>query len=175
MKRSPLWLLNQVCDIATKFEYAQGAVVLGGVTLLITAGVIMRYIFDSPIPWVLQVSAWLVIFLGVLVAAFGQRGGYQVSIDIITSRMRPMRQATIAIVTNILALIVIIILSQVAYGTMAFSLAVDETAMGAIRPHMAPLKFMMLLGFCLVGLVFFTNIFQSVNYLKELKNKNTLL
>ena len=171
MKRNPLWLLERANDIAAKFEQFQGVIVLSGATLLITVGVVARYFLESPIPWVLQVSAWLVIFLGILMAAFGQREGSQVSIDVITSRMRASRQAAIALLGNILSLVVIIFLSTIVYGTMAYSLAVDEKAMGFIRPPIAPLKFAILLGFCLVGLVFFTNIFKSIGNLREARKQ----
>lgn len=84
-------------------------VVLLALTIIIVLGVIMRYVFDSPLSWVMEVAPWFVIGIVFLPQGFLQQAGRHLKVDAVSSRLSAKKQTKLRAATLVLSLFVFII------------------------------------------------------------------
>ncbi len=66
-----------------------------------------RYIFNSPIPWMLEVTEYIMLYIPFLGAAFVLKDDAHIKVDVITLRLRPRNRDLLASVTSAIGGIVL--------------------------------------------------------------------
>ena len=80
-------VLKKINGLLTKVEKTIGTVAIFLMFILILAGCISRYLFNSPIKWVEEVTNLLLIWMGFLAVCYSTASQSHVSIDFITRKM----------------------------------------------------------------------------------------
>ncbi|MGE4354568.1 MAG: TRAP transporter small permease [Oscillospiraceae bacterium] len=89
---------------------AVAALCLLTIVVIITAGIITRYLFDKPFTWTEELSTLLFIWLAFLGAAVVSAKRNHVAVDFITEKFPPSMRKAIYIVTSVLIMILLAIM-----------------------------------------------------------------
>ena len=92
---------------------------MGGVLLMfamaiVCLDVIMRYLFNKPLSWVLQVCEYILLYAPFMAAAWVLREDGHIKVDIILSLTRPGFQRFVHVLSSILGFVVMAIITY--YG-----------------------------------------------------------
>ena len=92
--------------------------IAGGLMMLALAAVcvdvLMRYFFNRPLPWVLQMSEYVLLYIPFLAAAYVLREENHIRIDILLNRLGRRTQHRVNTVTSLLGCVVLLVLTY--YG-----------------------------------------------------------
>jgi TRAP-type C4-dicarboxylate transport system permease small subunit len=67
----------------------------------ISYAVMMRYAWNKPVPWIVEISSYLMLFITFLGTAWLQRKGGHVEVDLFTGRLKPRARALFKTVTSL--------------------------------------------------------------------------
>ena len=147
-------IIVQIIDTIT--DYVAKAVhwLVAAMVLIISLEVIMRYIFSSPTAWSYETT----IMLGAAVYALGwsyaHRRGAHIRVDIFFEKMSTRTKAFVNAIGSLLLffpLITLLIINAYKWALRAW--IVDERMVETFWfPPSAPLRTVVLIGFCLFGL-----------------------
>jgi C4-dicarboxylate transporter DctQ subunit len=82
-----------------------------GLTLIVGADITLRYLFYRPLGWVKEVSEYILVFLGFLVAAWILKDDGHVKMDLVVSKVSPRAQTLLNLVTSGISVIVVLIIT----------------------------------------------------------------
>lgn len=102
--------LKYIIAWGAKIQLVAGVLTLATVVITITAGIISRYIFNSPFDWTEELCTILFIWLSFLGAGVASAKRRHVAVDFITGKLPARYMNLVRIVTNalIIALMVLI-------------------------------------------------------------------
>lgn len=103
-----------VFDLILDIMAVLAGIILAFILVSVCAQVVLRYFLNKPIPWIMEVSEYALLFITFLVAAWVLRKEKHVAVDIIISRLRPKVQIVTNIITSILSAMVCLLI--VSYG-----------------------------------------------------------
>lgn len=86
------------------------AVLLTFTMLSVTTDVVMRYVLDRPMLWVVEITEYILMWIPFLGAAWLLKHDGHVKVDILLSRLNPRIQALLSTVTSIVGVIICLIL-----------------------------------------------------------------
>jgi TRAP-type C4-dicarboxylate transport system permease small subunit len=69
--------------------------------LAISYAVTMRYVWNKPVPWIVEVSSYLMLYITFLGTAWLQRKGGHVEVDLVTGRLNPRVRAAFKSITSL--------------------------------------------------------------------------
>ena len=134
---------------------------------LATFGVIMRHAFN-PEPYSYEFSSMFLLFSGVLTVAGVELLDQHVRNDLLASRFpRVMKILIINILAPLLALTFCTVLTWKSLGNALYALDIGQTSQSTWRIPLAPIKFMIPLGFTLLGLVLVSKFVKGINLLRS--------
>ena len=136
-------------------------VVLMAMVLLLVADVCLRRIFNSPLPWSMEVvKVMLVVVVSFAVAYCATRGGH-ISIDLLTSRFPPKVQA---ILDPVIYLFGTGLFAFIAWGASVYAMRMwDAYRITGILPiPIYPFIFILALGSVLLALVLLVQFLDSI-------------
>lgn len=81
--------------------------VIFGLLLLISTDVILRYFFNSPLLFSVEISSYMLIFVCFLGAAQTLKERRHIVVDILTNRLKPKVRLWLELITSILSLVVL--------------------------------------------------------------------
>ncbi len=84
--------------------------------LIVCADVTLRYFFDSPLIWAMEVTQVCLLYITFLVAAWLLRREGHTKMDIVLTRFNPDTQAVINIITSIISALIWLLLTW--YGAL---------------------------------------------------------
>ena len=87
------------------------AILLVGMTFLVGTDITLRYLFYRPLGWVKEVSEYILVFLGFLVAAWILKDDGHVKMDLVLNNVSPRVQTMMNIITSIISIIVVFIIT----------------------------------------------------------------
>ena len=87
------------------------AILLVGMTFLVGTDITLRYLFYRPLGWVKEVSEYILVFLGFLVAAWILKDDGHVKMDLVLNSVSPRVQTMMNIITSILSTVVVFTLT----------------------------------------------------------------
>jgi len=105
-----LKFLNLIIDGIIDLSAILGAVILGGVTLLVGSDVIMRYFFSRPIQNVFEISEHSLVFITFLAAPWVLKKEQHVKMDGILNQFNERTRFFINAITSIAGAIICVIL-----------------------------------------------------------------
>jgi len=110
-------------------------------------GVIMRYVFNNPILWEMDISWLLFVGFSVLAGAYALRQDYHVRLDVLYGRLSPKRKAIMNVATFIFFLVFIVILTWVSTKKALWSVSIMERqAYSAFHGPVYPARVCIALG-----------------------------
>ena len=112
--RSFLKALDRGFDrLIVGFAWMAGALMMFAL-VAVCVDVIMRYFFNKPLPWVLQISEYILLYIPFLAAAYVLREEGHIRIDILLNRLGRRTRDRVNAVTSVLACAVLLVLAY--YG-----------------------------------------------------------
>ena len=111
---------------------------LGGVMLMfamaaVCLDVIMRYFFNRPMSWVLQVCEFILLYAPFLAAAWVLRGEGHIKVDIVLSLMSPGLQRFIHVLSSILGFVVMATITYYGIEVVIELYLSDQPTLGSYR------------------------------------------
>jgi len=167
--------LDHVIDRASQL-----LMVFSGILILlmgwdVTLGVTMRYAFRAPEPYTYELSAILLLFCGVLAVAGVERLDRHVRNDLISSRFpEGMRIILLNVIFPFLALLFVAVLTWKSVGNASYALQIGQVSQSPWAVPLAPIKFIIPLGYILLCLVLIAKFYQGLALLKGGKDKNQI-
>ena len=101
--------LGRLFDYINIIMVVIGAILLVGLTFIVGADITLRYLFNKPLGWVKEVSEYILVGLGFLVAAWILKDDGHVKMDLVLNKVGPRVQTMMNIITSIISTIVVLI------------------------------------------------------------------
>ena len=131
-----------------------GAALIVIAMLIVTLGVVMRYLLHNPLVWVLETTEYILVWFTFLGAAWILKKEGHVKVEILTDKLSPRVQALLGIITSIIGAILCSFL--IIYGTQivwdSFQRNILMTTM--LKPPRAPLLAVIPIGSFLLFIQF---------------------
>jgi len=145
---------------------------VSGVMILLMAwgetyGVVKRYVFRAPDPLAYELSTMLLLFCGVLAVAGVEWLDRHLRNDLVASRF-PQRMQVIVLRTifPLLALIFCAVLTWKSVGNALYALQIGQVTQSTWALPLAPIKFVIPLGYTLLCLVLIGKFCQGIALLR---------
>jgi C4-dicarboxylate transporter, DctQ subunit len=102
----------------------------------ISYAVMMRYAWNKPVPWVLEISSYLMLYITFLGTAWLQRKGGHVEVDLLTGRLKPRIRAAFRTITSLGGAVVGFVLTWKGWLVTIDYFQRDVTVIGILNtPH----------------------------------------
>lgn len=164
--------LEKIFDIILEgLSYLCGTIFIF-VMIVVCIDVMLRYLFNSPTIWVIEISEYLLVYLTFLGTAWVLKQDGHICVDIFVSRLRPKARAITGIISSIIGVLVCLFISF--YGAIE---TLDNFRRGVHVPSLlefpkAPLLAVIPFGVFLLMIQFIRNTLRFINELNEKKNGN---
>jgi TRAP-type C4-dicarboxylate transport system permease small subunit len=99
----------------------------------ISYAVMMRYAWNKPVPWIVEISSYLMLYITFLGTAWLQRKGGHVEVDLFTGRLRRRARAAFRTVTSLGGAVVGFVLAWKGSLVTVDYLQRDVTAIGILN------------------------------------------
>ena len=93
--------LNLILDRLNSAMAWIAAVAILFMMFAISYAVMMRYIWNKPVPWIVEISSYLMLYITFLGTAWLQRKGGHVEVDLFTGRLKPRTRGAFRTVTSL--------------------------------------------------------------------------
>ena len=93
--------LNALLDRLNSAMAWIAAVAIIFMMFAISYAVMMRYAWNKPVPWIVEISSYLMLYITFLGTAWLQRKGGHVEVDLLTGRLKPRIRAGFKAVTSL--------------------------------------------------------------------------
>lgn len=149
--------------------------ILSGVLVLIMAwvvsyGVVKRYAFHAPDPYTYEISTMFLLFCGVLAVAAVEKLERHVRNDILAVRFpEGMKLIVLKIIFPFLALLFCLLLTWKSVTNALYALQIGQVSSSPWAVPLAPIKFVIPVGYGLLCLVLFGKFCQGLAQLKGRK------
>ncbi len=102
--------LGRVFDFAIDKMARLGDVILIFLMLSVCADVILRYFFNRPQAWIVEISEYLLLYITFLGAAEVLKNEGHVIVDILVARATPRTRATLGIISSVIGTFVCLVI-----------------------------------------------------------------
>jgi len=165
----------KVIDLANEKLAWTGCYVLLIAMILVPYEVVMRYIFNSPTSWSMEMTQFLFCTMVALGGGWNLLTGSHVNVDIIYNRFGIRTRAIISILTSFILFIFLFFVFRQNLLAAMQSLAWRETSASGWDPPLYPIKLIIPLGVLLLLLqsiaMFVRYIIQAVTGVEEVERK----
>lgn len=158
-------MLRKINTFLTKAEEAIGTCCICIMFILILAGCVCRYFFNSPIKWVEEVTNLLLIWSGFLAIGYATAKQSHVSIDFITGRLPKKAQCVWYAVLQLVICVTFLVMLKPSIDAIQYQITTP-----ALNLSLKALFTIMPL-FC--GLVMFHTIVNIIDLFKQAAEKET--
>ena len=93
--------LHRFLDLLNSIMAGIAATMMIFMMLAISYSVIMRYLFNRPVAWIVEISSYLMLYITFLGTAWLLRREGHVEIDLFTSKLSPRQRAVLRSVTSV--------------------------------------------------------------------------
>jgi len=132
-----------------------------------TYGVVKRYVFQAPDPLAYELSTMFLLFSGVLAVAGVEWLDRHVRNDLVASRFpQRMRVIVLRTIFPLLALIFCAVLTWKSVGNALYALQIGQVTQSTWALPLAPIKFVIPLGYTLLCLVLIGKFCQGIALLR---------
>jgi len=137
--------------------------------------VVKRYVFHAPDPFAYELSTMFLLFCGVLAVAGVERLDRHVRNDLVASRFpQGMKVIALRVIFPLLALIFCAVLTWKSLGDAMYALEIGKVSQSTWKLPLAPIKFVIPLGYTLLCLVLIGKFCQGIALLKGGKDHNQI-
>ncbi len=103
--------LGRIFDQVNLIMVIISVVFLLGLTFIVGADITLRYLFLRPLGWVKEISEYILVVLGFLVAAWILKDEGHVKMDLVLNKVSPRTQAIMNIITSVISTIVVFVIT----------------------------------------------------------------
>ncbi len=135
---------------------------------LVTADVVGRYVFNSPIPGTLEIGESAMVFIVFLAYAHTEATGQHIRIQLIERWATPRQLQLLNVVACLAAILIYGVICWQAWGQAMYSLSIDQRMSGWLRLPLYPAKFVLVWGSFILVLQFIVSL--SLNISKVFKS-----
>lgn len=161
--------ISRTVDILITWSSYLACVLLVFSWLSVCAEVIGRYFLNRPIPWVVEVTEYILVQITFLGAAWLLRKEGHVSVDILTSHMKPTTRYRLLSITSFMGFLITSVVTI--WGVIAVSGAYRDDLI--IPKQLGTPKYLVMIvipvGSLLLAAQFLRRIMKSVEDLRSLK------
>ncbi len=136
--------LGKLFDHMNVIMVVISAILILGLTFIVGADITLRYLFYRPLGWVKEVSEYILVGLGFLVAAWILKDDAHVKMDLVLNKVRPRTQTMMNIITSVISTIIVLIMTW-----FSFRVIVDFYRTKLVAPSvLEPPKWILLTPIC---------------------------
>ena len=162
--------LDKFANPLSRIADSVGRVILALMVVLITLDVVLRYFFNRPIKGSYELIEFMMVLLVFLGLAYTQTKKGHVSVTLFTSKLSPSQMAVIGSATYLLCLIIFSLITWRGI-VQAEALRIDGTSSDLLLIPNFPFMWVVVLGSALLGLIFLSDFFKSLDgVLKQCRN-----
>ena len=99
--KKPTNKLNALLDVINRAMAWLAALAIIFMMLAISYAVTMRYVWNKPVPWIVEISSYLMLYITFLGTAWLQHKGGHVEVDLFTGRLHPRIRAGFKTITSL--------------------------------------------------------------------------
>lgn len=97
--------MKKLDNIIFKVIYVICAILMGIMAVVITAQVLSRYVFDSPLTWSEELGRFTFVWISFLGMAVGIKQGAHIALDLLVSKLKGVSKKTLMLINNLLVAI----------------------------------------------------------------------
>lgn len=103
-------VLNNIIENGKKIQLVIGALCLAMIIITITAGIISRYVFDSPFSWTEELAIFLFVWISFLGANVTAANNKHVVVDLVSEKLNHKARLVMQAINSILILAFLVVL-----------------------------------------------------------------
>jgi len=149
------------------------AILLLGLTFIVGADITLRYLFYRPLGWVKEVSEYILVFLGFLVAAWILKDDGHVKMDLVLSNVSPRVQSVMNIITSTISTIVVLIITWFSVRVIGSFYQTKLVAPSVLEPPKWILLIPIFLGSLLLTIQFIRRTYALMDKWKTLSKQKS--
>lgn len=158
--------INKVIDRISEYTARAVSYLIFFLMLLVPFEVMMRYVFNRPTIWSMEITQFILCALIAFGGAFTLRIGGHVNVDILYHRFNLKRKSIVNLFTYLILFFFLTLLIWKSWGVAVRSLGWGETSSSSFNPPIWPVKFFIPIGAFLLLLQaiasYIRNIIQAV-------------
>ena len=170
--KSFAWL-GKILDGINFIMVIVSAVLILGLTFIVGADITLRYIFLKPLGWVKEVSEYILVALGFLVAAWILRDDGHVKMDLLLNKVSPKVRTMMNLVTTVISTVVVLIVTCFSVRVMADFYRTKLVTPSVLEPPKWVLLIPIFVGSLLLTLQFIRRTFFFIDRWKTLKKEES--
>ena len=149
------------------------AILILGLTFIVGADITLRYVFLRPLGWVKEVSEYILVALGFLVAAWILKDDGHVKMDLLLNKISPKAQTMMNLITSIISTVVVLVITWFSLRVMADFYRTRLVTPSVLEPPKWILLIPIFVGSLFLGIQFIRRTFSFIDRWKMLsKEKN---
>jgi len=160
--------LGKIFDHINIIMVILSAVFLLGLTFIVGADITLRYLFLRPLGWVKEVSEYILVALGFLVAAWILKDDGHVKMDLVISKVSPKTQTLMNIITSTISTLVVLVIALFSARVTVQFYQTRLVTPTVLEPQKWILLTPIFLGALLLAIQFIRRTFNLVNRWKTL-------
>jgi TRAP-type C4-dicarboxylate transport system permease small subunit len=158
--------LDKIIDILSKSALLLSGLLLLATAINVTYGVIMRYAFNHPSIYAIELTKILMIPALVLAVSYVQRNKRHLRVDFISNRFpQTVQNIFDEIAVPIMGLFVVYVLVWKGWVSAAYSQQIHEKSMSVWSEPLAPVRFTIPVGYGLLGLILIAQLCRGIGVL----------
>ncbi len=165
-------ILRAIDQINIKLTWI-GCFLLAALGVLVPFEVLMRYVFNSPTMWSMELTQYMFLAIIAIGGGYVQQCGWHVNVDIVYERFGIRKKAIANIFTFLFLFVFLYVTFKYTVMDALSSLSMRETSATGWNPPIYPIKFIVPLGAlllllqCIAG--FIRYIIQAITGITEVK------
>ena len=163
--------LGKILDQVNIIMVAISTVLILGLTLIVGADITLRYVFLRPLGWVKEVSEYILVALGFLVAAWILKDDGHVKMDLLLNKVNPKVQTVMNIITSIMSTLVVLIVTWFTLRVMADFYRTKLVTPSVLEPPKWILLIPIFVGSLLLAIQFIRRTFSFIDQWKMLSKE----
>lgn len=147
---------------STAVACAIAMLALSLMAVIVTGDVILRYVFNAPSKWVVEISGYLLVVIVMMGLAYTQKERGHISVDIITSRLPKAVRPWVDLVTLVMGFALTIILIYLTAGDFWTSITLKTVSDSVMAFPLAPWQAFIPVGLAILALLLIREIYTRV-------------
>jgi TRAP-type C4-dicarboxylate transport system permease small subunit len=165
--KSLTWL-GKIFDQINIAMVVISAILILGLTFVVGADITLRYVFLRPLGWVKEVSEYILVALGFLVAAWILNDDGHVKMDLLLTKVSPRTQIIMNLITSILSIFVVLIVTWFSLRVIIDFYRTKLVTPSVLEPQKWVLLIPIFVGSLLLAIQFIRRTFYFINRWKTL-------
>jgi C4-dicarboxylate transporter DctQ subunit len=164
---------GKIFDQINSIMVVVSTILILGLTFIVGADITLRYVFLRPLGWVKEVSEYILVALGFLVAAWILKDDGHVKMDLVLNKVSPKAQAVMNIITSIISTVVVLIVAWFTVRVMADFYRTKLVTPSVLEPPKWVLLIPIFVGSLLLAIQFIRRTFSFLGRWKMLSEEKS--